>query len=660
MARKKRKPSHTPQTAPPAASPTPRFQREWLVCAVLAAATFAVYVQVHDFDFVNYDDTTLYIAKNPRTPSGLNWDNVAWAFTTGHASNWHPLTWLSHMVDVQLFGMKAGAHHMVSVLFHVANTLLLFLLMRRMAARWDPGRAFWQSAFAAAVFALHPLHVESAAWIAERKDVLSTFFWLLAMAGYLHYTKRPGLARYLLVAIPFALGLMAKPMVVTLPAVLLLLDYWPLRRQRATAVLEKLPLFVLALASSAVTVYAQQAGKAIAALDQLPVSLRVENALVSYVRYIMMTFWPTGLAPFYPHPGPGLPLWQAAVSALVLVGLTVIAVAWIRSLPYVAVGWFWFLGTLLPVIGIIQVGQQALADRYMYIPLIGLSIAVAWGAADLIRKWRVPTPAAAATSGAVLLALAACTALQTGHWRNSIALFEHALEVTSGNFLAHKNLGVALATEGRYKEASVQYAKAILIRSNDPDLYYNLANALDELGDTERAIVEYGKAVKIDPRHAQSHYNLGNALAGQQDFAGAAGAYRTVLEIEPDHLGATINLGNALAMLGRFEEAAGIFRKTIEMDPDNIESYVNLGNVLAQQSKPEEAVPYYTKALELDPRHLDTYCNLGYALVSQGKLEEAAHAFTKALEIAPGHAPARKSLEAVRAELTKPGGSGTP
>jgi tetratricopeptide (TPR) repeat protein len=632
----------------------------YLIGLFLVAMVLIPYWQVLGFDFVNYDDN-LYISDNARLKAGLTLDNVAWAFTTGDISNWHPLTWLSYLLDVQIFGEKnAPAIHMVNVLFHAVNSVLLFLLLRRMT------RAPWPSALVAALFAVHPLHVESVAWIAERKDVLSTFFWLLTMMAYVGYAAAPGAIRYLLVVVPFALGLMAKPMLVTLPAVLLLMDYWPLRRLDGTGplvgrpatrwhwlVIEKFPLFALAAISSVVTFLVQQSGHSIAALDALPAWLRAANAIVAYARYVVMMVWPVGLAVFYPHPGHDLPAWQVVVAGAALVAVSGVVIRWRRQFPYLVVGWLWYLGTLAPVIGLVQVGAQALADRYTYVPLIGLFLMAAWGIRDLAARWRVPKMALAVGAAVVLTALTAGAGLQVSFWRDSTTLFNHALRVTSFNYLAHKNLGVALANAHRYNEAIRQYEQAIKIKPDDPDLYYNFGNALGELGKTDEAIQRYSKALEVKPNHTETLYNLGNAYAKQGKFAEAVAQYAKLLDLKPDHLGGHINIGNALALVGRPEQAEVHYKEALRLEPGNQEALANLGNALGQQNKLDEAVEYYRKALQMNPNNLDTQCNLGHTLITQGKLTEAAAAFGEALRIDPGNVKARETIKALQAELDR-------
>jgi tetratricopeptide (TPR) repeat protein len=579
-----------------------------LISLVLVVATLSVYWQVRGFGFIDYDDGA-YVKDNPYVTGGLSWATVRWAFTTSHVCNWHPLTWLSLMLDVQLFGVNPGAHHLVNVLVHAANTVLLFWTLRRMTD------AVWPSAFVAALFAIHPLHVESVAWIAERKDVLSTLFWLLTLAGYLHYVRRPGRLRYVLVAAPLALGLMAKPMLVSLPAILLLLDYWPLRRLELSLsdpkksavnlgrrIIEKLPLFALVGLSSVATFLAQRSGGGVVPFSVIPFSLRVQNAFVAYARYILLMLWPSGLAAFYPHAREALPVWQPLLSILALGGATVAVLAGARRFPYLGVGWLWYLGTLVPVIGVIQVGDQALADRYTYVPLIGLFLMAAWGVRDCVARWRIPKSAAGVGAAAVLLALAACTAVQVGYWRDSITLFEHALKVTPDNYLAHKVLGVALCDEaGRYEEAAAHCRAAIAVNPSDADLHYNLGNALLGLGKADEAIAAYQKTLTLDPRYVKARYNLGNAHARQARYQEAAACYGEVVEAQPGFPGAANNLGSALVFLGKLEEAAAVYRGAIEANPRDLDACCNLGYTLGRLGRSQEAARMYSTALNIDP-----------------------------------------------------------
>jgi len=602
------------------------MRRELFIGLFLTVATLAVFWQVLDHDFVSYDDTK-YVTENHYVQAGLTKEGLIWAFTTTRASNWHPLTWLSHMLDCQLYGLNPRGHHLTNVFFHLLNTLLLFFVLQRMTG------ALWRSVFVAALFALHPLHVESVAWVAERKDVLSTFFWMLTIWAYTWYVERPRLARYLLTLLTFALGLMAKPMLVTLPFVLMLLDYWPLERlriqqtdgdttatiralktQRASFPLllwEKTPFFALTAVSGAVTFFVQKSGGALGAMDIYPTKIRIGNALASYVSYIGQMIWPRGLAVFYPHPGNGLPVWQVVGAGLLLACISIAVIRAARYHPYLPLGWLWYLGTLVPVIGLVQVGMQAMADRYTYVPLIGLFIVIAWGVPDLLAKWRYRRAIIATSAGIVLSALTICTWLQVQHWKSSITLFEHALQVTPKNPVAHNNLG----------------------------------NALEQKGKIDEAIRHLSKALELKPDFAGAHNNLGNALAKQGNLDGAVAHFSRAIQLKPDFAGAHLNLGNALEQQERVDEAIFHFAKALQLKPDFAEAYYNMGNVMARQGKFNQAVSHFSKALQFKPYFAEAHNNLGTILARQGKLNEAISHFAEALRIKPDYLQARANLD---------------
>lgn len=520
-----------------------------LVC-LLIVVTLAAYEPVRKYEFVDYDDDR-YVTANPRIQEGLSWKNAAWALTATEVANWHPLTWLSHMADCQLYGLNPAGHHLTNLLLHLANVLLLFHALRRMTG------AVRRSWLVAALFAAHPLNIESVAWIAERKNVLSTLFWLLTMWAYMLYARRPGWRRYLLVVGLFVLGLMSKPMLVTLPCVLLLLDYWPLGRLRGRSedpsdqqspderterpwrarlssphfrhtvfrlVLEKAPLFLLAAASSAITIKAQQMDGALDA-KHLPLGARLANALVSYVGYIYKMIWPEQLAVLYPHPGDSIPGWRVIAAATALVCVTALAIRASRKFPYLPVGWLWYLGTLVPVIGLIQVGQQAMADRYAYIPLIGLFIIIAWGVADLTRRLpfgscRLAGTTTTTAAAALLIVLTMATRWQLRHWQNSITLFERALEVTSDNEIAHNNLGAVLVRKGRLDEGLAHLREAVRLYPAYETARANIAITLTqkaniEAGDESRwqeAVELYRQALALNPDLAEARQGLDSML----------------------------------------------------------------------------------------------------------------------------------------------------
>ncbi|MGD0235672.1 MAG: tetratricopeptide repeat protein [Syntrophorhabdales bacterium] len=518
-------------------------KRLLIVSLLLIIAAFTAFWQVTHSDFITLDDTE-YVTENGHIQDGLTVEGILWAFTTGHAANWHPLTWISHMVDVQLFGLQPGWHHLTSLLFHLANTLLLFLVLNRMT------RALWQSAFVAALFALHPLHVESVAWVAERKDVLSAFFWMLTMGTYVSYVARPGLRRYLTLLLCFALGLMAKPTLVTLPFVLLLLDYWPLRRleqqkqpqevreplsedekegKSTTPPLrapvqpgghwpllrpllaEKIPLFVLSALSSIVTYLVHQHGGAVPRFEALPLSARIANALVSYSIYADKMLWPANLAVFYPHPT-WWPLWLVLGSVAFLIAITVLAIRGAKKRPYAAVGWLWYVGTLVPVIGLVQVGGQALADRYTYIPLVGLFIIIAWAVPELLEQWPHRKEALIALSAVCLLCLFLVTWRQVGYWRNSIALYDRTLEVADRSALIHYNRGTTYTKLSKYTQAIADFDRAIEINPRYVEAYNNRGVAYIGLANYTQAIADFDRAIEINPRYVEAYINRGVAF----------------------------------------------------------------------------------------------------------------------------------------------------
>jgi len=582
----------------------------WAVCMVLVLLVVAVFGQTYRFDFTNYDDDS-YVTDNRRVLQGLSADNVAWAFTSSEVSNWHPLTWLSYLLDVQLFGKNAGMMHLVNVFWHALNTILLFLVLKRLTG------ALWPSAFAAALFGVHPVHVESVAWISERKDVLSTFFLLVTTAAYQTYVQRGGVVRYLGVTLGFALGLMAKPMLVTLPALFLVLDYWPLRRFEAgvpqnvpakgknkmkkargcnplstagsaigvpggvlRCVIEKLPWFGMALAASAITMIVQRE-----AVTSIALHLRIGNAIVSYVHYLLHMVWPFNLAVLYPHPGANLPVWQVVGALVLLVTITGVVVWGRRRAPYLVVGWLWYLGTLVPVVGVVQVGIQAMADRYSYVPLIGLFVIVAWGGKDLAARFRVPRPVRAAAGAIVIVALMVCAFFQTRYWENSFTLFEHTLAVTKNNYQAHTNLGDAYAHSGQ-------------------------------------------------PEKALEHYEA-------------------ALRIQPTKQSALVNMGNTYAMMRKPAEAAVYFKKALALDPDQADIHINLGNTCAERNMLDDAVRYYRRAIQLDPNNEDVHANLAFVLAQQGYLEKAAEEYRETLRLYPEHPNARKFLPQLEAEIAR-------
>jgi len=610
------------------------------ICLSLTVATFAVFEPVRNHTFLNIDDN-FYITDNPPVKSGLTLKGVIWAFTAMHAANWHPLTWLSHMLDCQLYGLNPSGHHLTNLVLHLASALLLFLVLERMT------RSLWRSSFVAALFALHPLRVESVAWVAERKDVLSGFFWMLTIWTYVRYIERPGLNRYLLVLLSFSLGLLSKPMLVTLPFVLLLLDYWPLGRfqfaqstknpklstskpiysssRRSlifSLIKEKVPFFILSGVSSILTIIAQQKIGTVAPLELYQVDIRIANALVSYVSYIGKMIWPHNLSIFYPHPVT-LPVWEVIGSGLLLVGISILVIWAARKRPYYGVGWLWYLGTLVPVIGLVQVGAQAMADRYTYLPLIGLFIMIAWGVPGQLPMWRYRKVILSVSAGLALLMMMMVTRLQIKHWQNNMTLFEHSLAVTSDNYFVHNSLGIVLSRQGKTEEAIAHYNEALRINPDNANTHCNLGVALAKQGKIDEAMAHYGEALRIQPGYVEAHNNMGVALAGKGKIEEAMAHYAEALRRDPYHAIAHYNLGIALGEQGKAEEAIAHFTEAIRIEPDYALAHHNLGIALARQGKIKEAITCFTKALQIKPDYAEGHLNLGFAYSMIGDREAA-------------------------------------
>ena len=612
-------------------------RREVFVCLFLVVTTIAVYWQVGNHEFINLDDTQ-YITKNRYVQKGLDSESITWAFSITDISYWHPLTWLSLMLDHEFYGTNPRGYHLTNVALHTLNALLLFLILK-----WMTG-SLWRSAFVAALFALHPLNVESVAWAVERKNVLSTFFWMLTLLAYSHYSLRPSLPRYLLLALFFGLGLMTKPMLVTLPCVLFLLDYWPLGRLRfgqlagdmnaqqsasgvsgyqrtrpCILILEKVPLLVLSGISAYMTSLAAQRIGMVISAESVPIKLRIANGLVSYVSYGAKMIWPQNLAVFYPYPSV-VPIWQGAGAAALLTGISFLIFRGARKAPYLVTGWLWYLGTLIPLIGLKQVGLwPAMADRFTYVPLIGLFMIVAWGIPDLTTGWRYQSSALTWGSGALLVALMLLTWNQLRYWQNSNTLFKHALAVTENNYVAHNNLGTTLNEQGRFKEAMVHFTKAVTIRPNFSRAHNNLANALARQGKDEEAIGHFYKALQVEPNFPGFHLNLGNALEKQGKIKEAAFHYSTALHLDPTFAEAYFNLGNLLARQGKIEEAIANFSAALQLKPDFAEAHNSLGVVLAYLGKNEEAIAHFTEALRIKPGFIRAQNNLSMALRQREK-----------------------------------------
>lgn len=550
-----------------------------LVAGFLFLLSVVVYWQVWEFEFTNYDDD-VYVTENGRVLSGLSWQNITWAFTTGHAGNWHPVTWVSHMLDVEMFGLDPGGHHFTSVVIHAVNAVILFLLLSRMTG------TIWRAAGVAALFAIHPLHVESVAWVAERKDVLSTLFLFITFLMYLSYISRPTTLRYAAVVIAFILGLMAKPMLVTLPFVLLVLDFWPLNRLSLPGsptfgspvyparriplkkiLLEKAPLLFLALCSSVVTLIVQQKGGALSTLEGIPLHSRVLNALLSYVAYIGKTFWPVDLAVIYPHPGVDIEIWKAGACAVVVAVLTIVVVLQWKQRPYLLSGWLLYCGMLVPVIGLVQVGAQAMADRYTYVPLIGLFIIVSWGVAELRDRWGNLRNVVPVLAVSVLVILAWGTHRQLTNWRNSVTLFERALGVTERNWVAHLNLGLAFDTMGKTQDAVEQYRKAIAIHPGSVAALSNLGAALGKQGSYDEATTYLSKALVLSPDYARAHNNMGIVLGLRGERQEALSRFTKAIELMPEFADAQYNAGLVYSLDGRYDLALNHFLEASRLKP---------------------------------------------------------------------------------------------
>ena len=656
---------------------------------LLVALTFA---RVATHGFLNYDDE-LYVTDNPNVNAGLSGEALGWALTSFRASNWHPLTWVSHMIDVQVYGLNPRGHHLTNLLFHALNACLLFIVLSRATG------TVWRSWFVAAFFAVHPLHVESVAWVAERKDVLSTFFWAVTLLAYVRYARRPSLRSYAPVVAAFALGLLAKPMLVTLPFLLLLLDSWPLGRARgrgtgATSrgiswphlVREKAPLFLLAAASSAVTYVAQKEGGSVVGGETFGWEDRFANAVVSYATYLRKLFVPFDLSAFYPHPGTATSLGTTLGAGMLLAGISLLFVRERQRRPYLPVGWLWYLGTLVPVIGFVQVGTQALADRYTYVPLVGLFVAISWGVADVGRTRTRVKGALLAAGVALLIAGVVSSRIQVAYWRDSRSLFEHAIALNDANPVAHSGLGVALARDGQlaqaaghlataarlapgdpviqdnlgwvlaerglYEEAGAAFRRALAARPDYPRALFNSGVLMERSGKPAEAAAWYRKLLAVDPAYPDASLRLGVVLASLGDASGALEQYRAAVSRFPASAETHYRLGLAVAGLGRLSEAIASYREALRLDPAllgaryNLSSADNnLGIALAEAGKPGEAIAYFSEAARLMPENPSYANNLGLALASLGRLPEAVSQYREALRIKPDFAEARSNLE---------------
>jgi tetratricopeptide (TPR) repeat protein len=659
-------PSETasPLTSPPENHTASRNLR-WMIpgiCLLIVAATWVVFGQTAGYEFVNFDDD-IYVYENPRMTSGLTLHGIGWAFSHSYCYYWAPLPALSHMLDCQLYGLSPGGHHLINVLLHGATAVLLFLVLREITG------ALWRSAFVAGVFAIHPLRVESVAWVTERKDVLSGLFFVLALGAYVSYVRhlegKGSRARYLAVAFLFAMGLMSKPSLVTLPFVLLLLDYWPLNRfgQPVSAgasaepirgkdsfsvlkglLIEKIPLFALSAAYCAVTILTANP----VPVEQRSISARLGNAIASYTAYLAQTFYPANLAVFYPFPASGIPPWKILLSLMLLATISVGVFALRRSQRCLVVGWLWYLGMLTPMIGLIQVGAQARADRFTYLSQIGLLLLIAWGMGNLCASLRYRRAVLGAAVAAVA-ALIASAHLQASRWKNSESLWRHTLTCTLDNNIAHNNLGTALLQMGRLDEAAVHFQKVLEVQPLNAEARNNLGNVFFQKGRVDEAVADYQKALEINPKLALARYNLGVAFLQNGRVHEAVWHFQAALEIEPDFAKAHYNLGIAFVQLGRVSEALVHYNKALEINPNYAEAEYNLGIALLQIGRLNEAVSHYNKALAINPNYVEAHNNLGTALVQLGQVSEALAHFQKAMEINPLNVEAENNMALVLA-----------
>jgi tetratricopeptide (TPR) repeat protein len=626
-----------------------KSRSEFIICLLLVAIILAAYWQLPTHDFLNLDDNG-YITKNAHVKEGVIWENIAWAFNFVKFAYWHPITWIFHMFFYQLFGMNPAMHHLMNLFLHIANSLLLYFVFKRMTG------ANWESAFIAALFAIHPINVESVAWISELKNVLSTFFWILSMLLYARYAKRPGFYRYLITVFVFIVGLMAKPMLVTLPFVLLLLDYWPLNRfkfsqskhvpndsnqstlyefqfsQNLRLILEKVPFLFLSAVCLYLSSLSMQRPGVLISTALVPIKLRIANALISYVAYIKKMFWPHHLGVFYPFPKT-IPLWQVAGAGLFLIFITFWVIRWIGKKPYLAVGWLWYIGTLIPVIGLVQAGLwPATADRFAYLPLIGLFIIIAWGIPDLMGGWHYKKLIIASIAMVLILNFTVATRLQNRYWTNNISLYKHALAVTDNNAIAHQKLGEALSSKGKTVEAAKHYNKALQINSCLIGANLNLGLILKEEGKFDKAIERFSKVIRIRPDYADAYYEIAATMEKQGNIDGAVKYYLEALRLKPEAARIHNNLGIALAYQNKEKEAIFHFSEALRIDSNYAVAHYNLGKIYINQQDFDRAIFQFKKSLQLNPNMAEALYNLSMILASHK--EEKYRNGDKALELA--------------------------
>ena len=628
----------------------------WLLAILLAIVTAAIYWPTTEHGFV-YDDEG-YVVNNVHVTGGLTLENIRWALVSGYIANWHPVTWLSHMLDCQLFGLNPFGHHLVNVLLHALNTILVFLFLRSLTG--SP----WRSFMVAALFGWHPLHVESVAWVAERKDVLSTLFGLLALIFYARYARHPDAVNqkseprngffnfrpsydYWISLFFFGAGLMSKPMLVTWPFVMLLLDFWPLARFNSghvwRLVKEKIPFFALAATASVVTFMAQSHGKAVVSLETIPVGIRMGNALISYCNYLGKLFWPTNMAVLYPFPG-CLLFWKVLMAGSLLLGVSALLFKQRQQFPFLLMGWLWFCGTLVPVIGLVQVGTQAMADRYTYVPSLGLFILVVWGVSEWTRHWRYQAIVLSVAGTMALILCLVVTRQQIGYWQDSESLFRHALAVTGNNLNAHYNLGSALDKKGKIDEAIRQYQEDIRLKPDDFEAHNNLGADLVKQGQTDEAVGQYQEAIRLKPDYAEAHNNLGLVLVNKGQIDEAVGQYQEAIRLKPDLAEAHHNLGLMLYKRGAIDEAASQFQLAIRFKPDYAEAYYSLGIILGKEGQVEAAISDYQEAIRLKPNYAEAHYNLGNALFKNAQIDEAASQYQETIRWEPDNAEAHNNL----------------
>jgi tetratricopeptide (TPR) repeat protein len=647
----------------------------FVLCLFLIINIVVIYWQATGFDFVDYDDL-IHVVDNPMVPGGVTWSGLKWAFTTTHTGYWSPVTWISFMLDRDIFGMSARGFHLTNVILHVINSLLLFYVLKRYT------RALWPSFFVASFFALHPLHVESVVWVTERRDVLSTLFWLLTMLAYISFVEKRTFWRYVMILIFLAIGLMAKPMVVTLPFVFLVMDFWPLNRlwpqvgigvPFVRLILEKIPLFILSAASCSATFIAQKVGGSVADSSIFPLSYRAGNALVSYCDYIWKMFRPVELAVFYPHPSGGIAGWKIAASATVLLATTILVI-FLRRRRYMLAGWLWYLGTLVPVIGLVQVGRQAMADHYTYIPLTGLFIMLVWFVGEMTVKLRYRNYLIGITGSLILVVLSIMAFRQVGYWRDTVTLFTHTAAVTKDNYLAYSLLGARYAHNGDFEKAKSELEKAMKFNVKEADVLYNIANGLALLGRTDESMEYYGRILSFNSGDTDTYIALAKLETDRGDFARATEIYHkglmgnpqngdlhgrlgtlflqmgrvdeaiaeleTAVKLKPDSA-IYANLGMAVSSKGQVERAIECYQKSIRMDPANAEAHYNLGNIYLAMERTSEAADEYRSAIKAKPGYSKAYGNLGIALLTLGKRDEGIKNFRQAVELDQNNVEAR-------------------